>query len=517
MPSLQRLEQRTQAVPIRLLISLLGTVSRAALSFLNATLVARGLGAGGYGNLSFLLASFSGLGVLWDAGVSQAFFTGIAGRRRGPRIFFLYSAWLAVQFSLTVPCIAVIFPGRWMHAVWLGQERPVILLAFLASFLTSQGWNTVQVLGEAVRKTSTVQLATVLRAAAHTLLLLLAIPFVRLSVSIVFGFLILEYVVGMAVVAPRFLKANIDREGADVDWKTLVHEFAAYCTPMVGYAILSFGYKFVDQWLLQRYGGSIQQGYFAFAQQFVNVALLATAAIINVLFKELSEASKRGDHERVARLHRRFSISLYAFTAWLIALLLPCSRTILQHTAGPQFTAGAMVFAVMLTFPLHQCLGQINGTFFYATGNTRTLAWLGPIGMGLSIVGGYFTLAPRNAWLPGLGLGATALAVKMVVVQVVAVNLQLWLIARHQKRHYRGFFQLMFFPLLGLSWLAQHALAGTTIPQIVQQGLAGLLYTSVTVALIFRFPLWVGLSPETMRTMWVWCLKHGWPTKASAL
>src|SRR5438477_7907587 len=85
-------------VAVRIGATLVANLLRAAFSFVSAIMIARGLGAAGYGDLNFLLGSFAAMSQLLDLGTSSAFYTFISQRRRSLSFALIYTGWMTFQF-----------------------------------------------------------------------------------------------------------------------------------------------------------------------------------------------------------------------------------------------------------------------------------------------------------------------------------------------------------------------------------------------------------------------------------
>lgn len=482
--------------------------------------MARGLGASGFGDLNFLLASFVAIGQLLDLGTSSAFYTFISKRQRSRAFAVLYLAWMGIQFVATIIVVGLLFPGNIVERIWVGHGRPIVLLAFVSSFLMTQLWGMVSQLGEATRKTVLIQMASVAQAVVHLSAIALLIYLHRLTVSIIMWLLVGEYLVLAFVLGPKLLQRNLNTQFAEVDtYGRVVKEFAVYCAPLVIYGWVGFLYAFADRWLLQRFGGAEQQGFFAVGQQVASISLIATTSILRVFWKEVAEARERKDHTRVRKLYSSVSRSLYFVGAAISCLFIPYSREILIRTVGITYEGAWLCLALMFLYPVHQSLGQIQGTFFYASEDTKSYARIGLLTMGISIPATYFVLAPRSAALAGLGLGAVGLAIKLVVLQIVGVNLQGYVIARTNGWTYEYAYQVIVLgTLLGLAWVCKWA-SGAMLGLTPSLGnplslmlFGGLLYASLLLALIYLKPEIAGIS--RMETNWVlgvparWLLKH---------
>jgi O-antigen/teichoic acid export membrane protein len=477
------------------------SAARSAASFFVAVLLARGLGPQGYGELTFLLTSFASVALLLDSGSSTGFFTLLSMRPRGRHFFIAYAVWtFGVQMVGTLLFLTLV-PASLLSKAWQGEPRPMVILAFTAAFLTSQGWTSVLQLGEAQRRTFTVQLASAVQTFAHLILVAFAAITGWLSVTSVLVLLVLEYTALVTIIAPPLVRRSIKSGPADESWREVVREFVEYCRPVAVYGYVGFAYGFADRWLLQHYGGAVQQGLFGFAQQLGAISILATAAMVNVFWKEIAEANALGNLTRLRDLYMRSRRMLFFTAAWTSCLLLPWSTRLLIVAAGSQFAAGAPVLMLMLLYPLHQTLGQIQGTFLVATGQTRLYAALGLISMSASIVVTYFLLATPTAPLPGLGLGAVGLAAKLVGLQLLQVIIGAVIISR--KYNWPSDLGYQFGLLGGLLVLsfAIRLLIQVAVPALhgVTQVLAAVIaYAAVTGFALWRYPTLAGFSRELL-------------------
>lgn len=501
-------EAPAHGVRVRFAATLAANLLRALSSFAAGVVVARALGASGYGNLNFLLASFAAFLPLLDAGSSSAFFTFLARERRTSRFFALYSAWLLLQAVIPILLIALILPDSVARAVWLDQPRAAVLLAFGSVFLTTQVWGSISRMGEARRLTLYVQAASVIQAVTHLVVVSVAAAVGWLTVPRTLALLILEFAILSLVVAPRMLRLNIVPSAHHETTAGVVSQFWKYCRPLVIYSWIGVPYAFADRWMLQAFGGPAQQGYFAFGSQFAAVSLLATSSILSVFWKEIADAIGRGDRPRVRMLHWRVTRSLYVVSAWLSCALIPHSREILHWTAGPAYEAGALALALLLLIPVHQSLGQIQGAFLFASEDTRAYAMIGIATMIASIPLAYAMLAPRAGSIPGLGLGAVGLALKMIVLQLVSVNVQGWFIARRNGWSLDLSHQLLsFLALLGVSWSLRVGAEGLSraafgqAPASVIVPLSIVTFAALSVAAALKWPEVAGMPQGELQRM----------------
>ena len=509
----------SERVAVRFGTTLAANLVRGGLTFLVGLIIARGLGASGFGDLNFLLGSFAAISQLLEAGTSSAFYTFVSRRRQGKTFFVLYLGWMAVQFAVAVLAVGLLLPGSMIERIWVGHERGIVLLTFFASFMMTQIWGMVSQLGEAMRKTVVVQGAAVGQAVVHFALIAAAMHWEWLTVQAILWLLMAEYAVLAVVLGPRLVRENYaDEPGPSEERRAVLGEFAAYCKPLVVYGWVGFLYAFADRWLLQEFGGSEQQGFFAVGQQFANISLIATLSVLKVFWKEIAEAREQQDHQRVRKLYVSVSRGLYFTGAWISCLLIPYSREILAWTLGPGYEAAWLCLTLMFLFPVHQSLGQIQNTFFYASGETGSYARIGLLMMGISIPVTYFVLASESATVPGLGLGSVGLAMKMVGLQIVGVNLQAYVIARSNGWEYAyGYQGAVLATLLGLGlasrWVSTTSLGWTgSIGSPVGVMLVGCsLYAGFSLACLSYFPSLAGLTRDQIKFAVSVMRRKPWP------
>lgn len=430
---------------------------RGIIGLASGLLIARGLNPSGYGDLMFLLGSFVAIRSLLDMGTSSAFYTFLSRHTQGYRFYSFYFSWLALQFVITLSLVALIIPDSVFERIWLGHNREIVVIAFLAAFMQQQVWQTVGQIGESMRKTVKVQLLNLSIAMIYLAMVSLLLAMGSMSVGKILFLMIVQYAAA-TLLAYRFLKE--DQAGAaekDASIEQIVREYWAYCKPLIALSLVGFLYDFADKWMLQKFGGAAQQGYFQIANQFSTISLLATTSILNIFWKEASNALARQDYARAAMLYRKVSRGLVMLGAITTGLLLPWSEQIVMLFLGQAYAQAWPVLAIMLLYPIHQSMGQIGGTMLLASGHTHKYMVVSMAIILVSVPLSYLLLAPATGTLiPGLGMGALGIASKMVLLGIVSVNVQAWVIARYSGWTLDWIFQAVGIPLMiGLGYLAK--------------------------------------------------------------
>ena len=416
------------SIKSRFAITLAANIVRTGLSFVTGIVIARGLGAEEYGNFTFLLGSFIALRQLLDMGTGAAFYTFLAQKSRPAAFVGTYLLWQLLQFLIPALVIGLLFPQQWVDLIWIGQHREIVLLALLATFLQQQAWFTVTQIGEASRLTHRVQGFGLILSIAHFLLIVVMWRAGWISVPAIFALIVVEYVLALPL-GYRFFCAPRELDPAPFDWRATLSDYRTYCQPLIIYGWMGFAYAFADTWLLRNYGGAAEQGFFAVSNQISSICLLATTAMIQILWKEIAEAHRKHDRARVEALFRRTSRFVFWFGAAVSGALIPWSAEITHATLGPEYSGAATALAIMLLYHTYGALGQVMGIMFLATHRSRSQVVIGILFMVISIPISYLVQAPSSAPVPGFGLGAIGMAYKMLVLVIINVNVTGWWIA----------------------------------------------------------------------------------------
>jgi O-antigen/teichoic acid export membrane protein len=417
-----------------------------------------------------------------------------------------YWYWLVIQIGLPLIFILLILPDNTVAFIWNGSDRSLILLALIASGMQGIIWSAATQMAESLRLNREVQVIALIVSILHLLVLLGLFTFGKLVVPYVLLALAVEW--GIAGIILTFyykpFSDDISEDETEPDTlKGMLREYYSYCQPLLFYGVLTFLYDFFDKWMLQRWGGSVQQAYFTVAQSFASIALLATTSTLNIFWKEISAAIHRHDQASVERYYKKFLKILFLFAAVISCSLIPWYKEIVQLLVGKAYGGGALAFMIMCLYPIHQTLGQVDGTLLYSSGNTR-LKMKSTIWFTISsLIVTYFTLAPKNAAIPGLGLTSEGMALKMVILQMIYVNFINILIANKFKWKFEFSFQiynLMIFGLISyLLYIFANSRIVSDVPLIIRMLLSITLYFICSGLCIFNLPALAGISRGEMQ------------------
>jgi O-antigen/teichoic acid export membrane protein len=275
------------------------------------------------------------------------------------------------------------------------------------------------------------------------------------------------------------------------------------------------GVSFAGIYLLQRWYGSQQQGYYALALQWSTIALIFTNAGVWIFWQEIASRNAAGDRAHTREAYSRYT-TLFVFMALALAgWLSATSGTLVELIAGRDFKPAGVALALLAFYPVSQTLGQLTTAALKATERTALFA---RISLALSVPDlavTWLLLAPSTASVPGLGLGAAGLAAKMAIFGFASVQVFDWVICGLFGIEFRRVFARRMLTLVAVGTIAWLVL-GIGIPTMVGCGVPlplALLFGSLAYAVALAAILWIepevaGLTREELFRGWRWIAEN---------
>lgn len=413
----------------RYIFKLASNLASVPLYFVMEAVLPRALGPAAYGNFSFATELFMNFNSFLDMGTSTCMQTSLAKRPSELSLLTFYSRFcmLMLLFCLTaglamhlpgaginllpdVPLWMAIPSALWAYITWLGR---VARSANDALGITTRS----EVVRIGVNLFSAFALLTLFFGGLLTLRVFYFHQYASLG-ALAAGFLF---------VLRQHLKETGKLANPDL-WKlpfslykSYAREFARYSSPLFITALSSALVFSGERWLLQFFGGSVQQGFFSLSVKIGLACFLFVTALTPLLMREMAVAHGNQDRRAIARLLDRYAPMLYAVAAWFACFILVEAPAVVKLFGGAEFAEALLPVQIMALYPIHQGYGQLANSIFYATGETPLLRNISLFSMVIGLVFAWFFLAPVSLF--GLNLGATGLAIKKVFVQIITVTL----------------------------------------------------------------------------------------------
>jgi O-antigen/teichoic acid export membrane protein len=286
--------------------------------------------------------------------------------------------------------------------------------------------------------------------------------------------------------------------------KGYVKEFYIYSQPLFIFSFCAMIMGILERWLLQKYGGSIQQGFFGLSFQIGAVCFLFTSAMTPLIMREFSIAYGKNDIIEMSRLFRRYIPLLYSVAAFFGCFACVQAEKLTHIFAGGKFAGATVPVMIMSFYPIHQTYGQLSGSLLLATNQTKLVRNIGIFFAVLGLPLAYLMVAPTDKM--GLNAGAIGLAIKFVIIQFIAVNVQLFFVTRMLKLNFIRYLGHQIFSIACLMTIALfskiiiNVFTGLKDLVIVGFLISGLLYSILVMVLVYFKPIVIGFNKDDVKS-----------------
>jgi O-antigen/teichoic acid export membrane protein len=474
------------------------SIIRSIISFITGILIARFLGPNEYGRLAFLLATFLSIKQFTDLGSSQAFFLFMSQCNRSKKFIYKYFTWLFLQLVSTFIFILIIIPQNYIDKIWHGESKLIIILSLSASFMQNTLWPSVQQALDSQRKNFLSQGLATIVVLIHFAIVYFLIKLNSLGLYLILFSVLIEYFVAAIVLFFHIDSLEIDNTN-DIGFIKL---FFDYCKPLFIYSIVGFSYSFIDTWLLQKFGGNINQSFFSISNQISSIALLATISITNIFFKEVAASFHEGNNIVFIYYYKKTTRFLFFFATMVTCFAMPWVNDIIKIILGEKYLLAAPTLLVMFLYPIHQSMGQIQSLLLIGTNNINFYVKTGLIFMLISIIVSYFLFYSVDTILPNYKNISLLLALKMVIMQFIQVNVLGYLISNKLKTKFDWMFQpilfsfFIFFSFLS-TFIAIHFNLFSNLYIKIFSSFC--IYVFFILFFVYHFPALVGIEKDSLK------------------
>jgi len=458
------------------------------------SIVPRALGPASYGDFSFLTNFFYQVVGFLNMNTSTAYYTMLSQRQQDTglvRFYLCFTALLVVFLSLLV---LFCFAAGLDPIIWPGQTGLFIIFGAVWAVMT---FYTMVFSDMSDAYGLTVKSELVKMAVKIFGFIIILILFLQNWLSLL-NFFSYHFVILFATIV---LLVRVSQKGGfslSVNWslkkeqvRSYAHEFLSFSGPLVVFSGVAVFEGVLDRWFLQKFSGSVQQGFYGLAYQIGVLCFFFTSALMPLVAREYAISFAKQDMGEMGRLFSRFVPMLYAIAAYFGCFLAVESETVMLLFGGKAYAGAVLPIAIMCFFPIHQTYGQMNASVFFATNRTRAYRNIGIALIFLGLPLTFFLLGPRE--YGALQAGATGLAVKMVLIQIISVNIQLWYNAKMMNLPFKKFFNhqwIVITAFLSIAIACSYAVHAVLIEThfSVQFLITGFLYSLGIAGLAIIFP-----------------------------
>lgn len=502
------------------------------LGLITMGIVPRALGPVNYGNYSFLKNIFTQISLFLGFRTEEAFVNYNSRKDKDYQIIIWYSMFSIIMFVVLIVVLYGLKITQTLKYFFPDQEFIYILLAAFFCYWNYKASYTFVRFGDSKHLTVFVQRILVIINICATIAILLMYFLKILVLSTVFLYQIILNILLMGILyvyfkRKEYVKRLIYRKG-DIDKQTfnkINTYFYNYSSPLFVYSLFTLVYVYFDRWFLQLVSGSIQQGYFNIAVRLSEIIMIFTGSMIPIYFREVASAHEKNNIESLRLTYQKYSRLFFVISAYFSVFLIFKMKFIIQLIVGESYIGAVIPVSIFLLYPIHQTLGQLNGAFLMATERTKLVR---NIGIFASIIGIPITFIllskSRIIFFHGFDLGASGIAIKMVLLQLITVSVQIIINSRYLRIGSLKLFchQILVAMIFGfllyiLSFFETHFITDISLKnQIIVFFCEGVVYSVIIMAVVSVFPAIIGFSKteyESIKNKMLYYLKESFHRK----
>lgn len=466
-------------------------------------IIPRGLGPKAYGDFNYLTNFFSQVVGFLDMGTSVGFYVKLAQRPQEKALVTFYGYFFVAVSAVMLILVIGAMGTSWYPIIWPGQS---MLLIYAAALWGVFSWliQIFQKMADAYGLTVHTEIVNIFQKVLGVFIILLLYLLSRLSLTTLFlyHYLLMGIVfIGFwLIMRRREVFINVGRTLKTKQIIAYIKEFYDYSHPLFIYALLGFICAIFDRWILQHFAGGIEQGFYGLSYQIGAGCFIFTSAMTPLLTREFAIACGKEDLPHMAYLFRRYIPLLYSIAAYFSCFIAVQADNVIYIMGGKMFAGAFMAVTIMAFYPIYQTYGQLSSSVFYATGQTTLYRNIGSVFLLGGLPLSYVLIAPVGRL--GLQAGATGLAVKMVLLQVVCINVMLYFNAKflglrfwRYVGHQFASVGCLLFLALGARW-AVESLSPIPPGLVVNFLLAGVLYSLMVTITVYSQPVLFGINRD---------------------
>ena len=487
-----------------------GNLLSIPISILCQGIIPRGLGPKSYGDFTFLFNFFNQIINFFDMGTSAAFYTKLSQRPERNRLVVFYSYFIATVGLLIAIFIAISQFSGACFKIWPNQAILFIYLAFVLSMLT---WinQIVNQMIDAYGLTVKAEIGRFFQKLFGLCIIWALFIFQKINI---FNYFIYNYFLIVMLMTVFFVIMRKNGLLSGINWKIgsvrarkFIIEFYEYSHPLFFYGVLSLIVNIFDRWILQLFGGSVKQGFFSFSYQVGAICFLAAAAMTSLITREFSIAHSKKNIKEMAELFRKYVPLLAAVTAFIACFTAVNADSVTLILGGGKFKDATAAVCIMSIYPVYQSYGQLTSSVFYSTGQTKLYRNIASVFLLAGIPLTYFMIAPKN--LLGLDAGAFGLAIKMIILDMMSVNVLLYFSVKFLRLNFLKFFGhqlgiIAFFTICAVL-IKFTIIKIINIPFSVVGGFlfSGVLYCMLAGLIVWKNPIIFGLRQHDFNRIFI--------------
>lgn len=277
--------------------------------------------------------------------------------------------------------------------------------------------------------------------------------------------------------------------------KELIRPYLSYSGPLFLLSIAGMPLSYFGRWLLQLFGGSLEQGYFSFSNTISAFIILFSNSLLPLLTREFSISNNNKNMARMKYLFTKSLYSLFAFSTFMSVFIMLQASKVTILIAGEAFNQAVLPVSVMMLYAIPYVVNNILYAIIYSTDKTKLLSYVSLSFAFINIIMSFFLLAPSKYW--GLNLGALGYALSSVIGTSMIYLVLLKFVVSYLNLSWR---KIIINHLIVISVIVTLGIITVKIGDYFSSSLiisfiiSGVIYSIFVLGVALRFPMLFGFS-----------------------
>lgn len=479
----------------RYIIKLLSNLLNGIVNIIIVAMIPKALGPVAFGYFTYLQQFFNQFIAFLDAGTSTAFFTKLSSNNSRKELIMFYGVFSFILLVILYLAMYIFHYFDSIDIILPNIPSEYIYYGVLFGFFTWLSQVVIKI-SDAYALTVSVELVKIIHRIASLILILYMVNYLPFDLNIYYYFHFIALLSFILIVAVVFVKKDIISKKLFINkmnFRFITKEFYIFSSPLFVFNSVAILVALFDIWLLQKFSGSEQTGFYGLAYSIAAMSILFTSAMTPIISREFSKAYGEKNIELIKELFKKYVPSLYLLSTYFSVFIFFESEVLLDIFTDDRFSDVLPVLIIMSLYPIHQTYGQISGSVFFAMNNTKIYR---NIGLAVSLGGILLSLF----FIVYLNFGALGLALKMVVIQFIGVNIQLYYNCKSLNMEIGYYLYHQFYTfclIMFLAWISTIIIL--TESNILNFLFSGFIYTILISILIYLYPNIISTRRENIK------------------
>ncbi len=419
------MNKKTELPVYRYIYTLLSTIGRIALTVITSVIVPNALGPKSMGIIAYGQVIAQNLRGLFDLNLSSTFFNLSSEKEQSGSITRILVKIILIQVIVSVIILTTLFFTKYGNNFIKGISYHILLILLLIEwflYLT----NLSNQIGDSKSVSKWPQLLILFSNLLMTILLI-ALNFIHklnlesyLIVTMLFGLLNL-----ISIIYYLYTKHHdqIWKKIEETNIKNFIKVASKVSLPLTLASYYTMSIDFLERYIIQYKYGAEEQSYYYIALKWTGIVIILISSSLQIFWQALVKKFSDGDIRGASKLYLRIdSIGFYLVLTFAIIWSF-LGKALLSILLGKDFANAGSLLVVMSFYPISQVFGQMGTTIAIASGRSKIYLKSTLITSTIGLLISYILLMPKNAVIPGMGLGSLGLAIKTAIYGLFATQL----------------------------------------------------------------------------------------------